>query len=113
MAKSKALIAAEARIAELEAALAAANTALDAANTALDAANARIDNAKVFFRAQREEIAALKAGAAIAVAKSSAAKPVPVVTRWTDNQGRVWEKTRVGAKASSRIVLAPEAAHHD
>lgn len=112
MAKSKALIAAEVRIAELEAALAAANTALDAANTALDAANARIDNAKVFFRAQREEIAALKAGAAIAVAKSSAAKPA-VVTRWTDNQGRVWEKTRVGAKASSRIVWAPEAAHHD
>jgi uncharacterized coiled-coil protein SlyX len=108
MAKSKALIAAEARIAELEAALAAANTALDAAN-------ARIDNAKVFFRAQREEIASLKAGAAIAVAQRSAAKPVPVVTRWTDNQGRVWEKTRIGAKASSRIVdeAAPEAAHHD
>ena len=106
MAKSKALIAAEARIAELEAALAAANTALDAAN-------ARIDNAKVFFRAQREEIATLKAGAAIAVAQRSAAKPVPVVTRWTDLQGRVWEKTRVGAKASSQIVWAPEAAHHD
>ena len=106
MAKSKALIAAEARIAELEAALAAANTALDAAN-------ARIDNAKVFFRAQREEIATLKAGAAIAVAQRSAAKSVPVVTRWTDLQGRVWEKTRVGAKASSRIVWAPEAAHHD
>ena len=107
MAKSKALIAAEARIAELEAALAAANTALDAAN-------ARIDNAKVFFRAQREEIAALKAGAAIAVAQRSAAKPA-VVTRWTDNQGRVWEKTRIGAKASSRLVdeAAPEAAHQD
>ena len=99
MAKSKVLIAAEARIAELEARVAELE--------------ARLENAKGFFRAQREEIASLKAGAAIAVAQRSAAKPVPVVARWTDLQGRVWEKTRVGAKASSRIVWAPEAAHHD
>ena len=101
MAKSKALIAAEARIAQLEARVAELE--------------ARLENAKVFFRAQREEIATLKAGAVIAVAQRSAAKPVPVVTRWTDNQGRVWEKTRIGAKASSRLVdeAAPEAAHHD
>ena len=101
MAKSKALIASEARVAELEARVAELE--------------ARLENAKGFFRAQREEIAALKAGAAIAVAQRSAAKPVPVVTRWTDNQGRVWEKTRIGAKASSRLVdeVAPEAAHHD
>ena len=101
MAKSKALIASEARVAELEARVAELE--------------ARLENAKGFFRAQREEIAALKAGAAIAVAQRSAAKPVPVVTRWTDNQGRVWEKTRIGAKASSRLVdeAAPEAAHHD
>ena len=101
MAKSKALIAAEARIAELEARMAELE--------------ARLENAKGFFRAQREEIATLKAGAAIAAAQRSAAKPVPVVTRWTDNQGRVWEKTRIGAKASSRLVdeAAPEAAHHD
>lgn len=101
MAKSKALIAAEARIAELEARVAELE--------------ARLENAKGFFRAQREEIAALKAGAAIAVAQRSAAKPVPVVTRWTDNQGRVWEKTRIGAKASSRLVdeAVSEVAHHD
>ena len=97
MAKSKALVAAEARIAQLEARVAELET--------------RLENAKGFFRAQREEIATLKAGAAIAVAKRSAAKPVPVVTRWTDNQGRVWEKTRIGAKASSHLV--DEAAHHD
>ena len=100
MAKSKALIASEARVAELEARVAELE--------------ARLENAKGFFRAQREEIAALKAGAAIAVAQRSASVQ-PVVTRWTDNQGRVWEKTRIGAKASSRLVdeVAPEAAHHD
>ena len=111
MAKSKALIAAETRIAELEARLAE----LEAAEARVAELEARLENAKGYFRAQREEIATLKAGAAIAVAQRSAVKPVPVVTRWTDNQGRVWEKTRIGAKASCRIVdeAVSEAAHHD
>lgn len=96
MAKSKALIAAEARIAELEAALAGAQ--------------ARLQVAREVFRNQRTHIAELEAALNTRGEKPSvAAKPnraiTPVVSHYTDCSGRVWEKTRVGNRASSRLVL--------
>lgn len=30
--------------------------------------------------------------------------PTPVITTYTDHQGRVWEKTRLGNRASSRLL---------
>mgnify|MGYP000626772375 CR=1 FL=1 len=37
------------------------------------------------------------------------AAPAPVVSRYTDRCGRVWEKTRVGNRATARLV--EEAVH--
>ena len=96
MAKSKALIAAEARIAELEAALAGAQ--------------ARIQIAREVYRNQKAHIGNLEAalntrGGKPSVAAKSGCAITPVVSRYTDHAGRVWEKTRVGSRASSRLVL--------
>lgn len=96
MAKPKALIAAEARIAELEAALAAAQ--------------ARIQVACEVYRNQRAHIGNLEAalntrGEKPSVAAKSGCAITPVVSRYTDRAGRVWEKTRIGGRASSRLVL--------
>ena len=87
MAKSKALIAAEAKIAALE---------------------ARIAVAKTVYVDQKTRIAELEAalntrGVKAAPAAPSA-KPAPVVSHYTDRCGRVWEKTRMGNHATSRLV---------
>lgn len=87
MAKSKALIAAEAKIAALE---------------------ARITVAKTVYMSQKARIAELEAalntrGVKAAPAAPSA-EPTPTVTHYTDHCGRVWEKTRVGNRATSRLV---------
>ena len=87
MAKSKALIATEAKIAALE---------------------ARIAVAKDVYLNQKARIAELEAalntrGVKAAPAAPSA-KPAPVISRYTDHCGRVWEKTRVGNNATSRQV---------
>ena len=87
MAKSKALIAAEQRIAALE---------------------ARITVAKDVYLNQKARIAELEAalntrGVKAAPAAPSA-QPAPVISRYTDRCGRVWEKTRVGSNATSRLV---------
>ena len=92
MSKSKALIAAEAKIAALE---------------------ARISVAKTVYMSQKTRIAELEAalntrGVKTAPAAPSA-EPAPVVTHYTDRCGRVWEKTRVGNRATSRQVQS--AAH--
>ena len=98
MAKSKALIAAEARIAELEIALAAAQ--------------ARLQVAREVFCNQKAHIAELEAAL-----NTRGEKPVrvvtPVVTHYTDCSGRVWEKTRVGNRATSRLVLPNQEHAHD
>ena len=93
MAKSKALIAAEQRIAALE---------------------ARIAVAKDVYLNQKARIAELEAalntrGVKPAAPAAPSAKPAPVISRYTDRCGRVWEKTRVGSNATSRLVA--EAAH--
>lgn len=92
MAKSKALIAAEAKIAALE---------------------ARIAVAKTVYMSQKARVAELEAvvntrGVKAAPAAPSA-EPAPVISHYTDHCGRVWEKTRVGNRATSRQVQS--AAH--
>ena len=92
MSKSKALIAAEAKIAALE---------------------ARIAVAKTVYMSQKARIAELEAalntrGVKAAPAAPSA-KPAPVVTQYTDRHGQVWEKIRAGNRATSRQVQS--AAH--
>ena len=94
MSKSKALIAAEAKIAALE---------------------ARIAVAKSVYMSQKARIAELEAALntrgvkAAPAAPSAKPAPAPVVTRYTDRCGRVWEKTRAGNRATSHLVA--EAAH--
>ena len=87
MSKSKALIAAEAKVAALE---------------------ARIAVAKNVYMSQKARIAELEAalntrGVKTAPAAPSA-EPAPVISYYTDHCGRVWEKTRVGNRATSRQV---------
>lgn len=98
MAKSKALIAAEARIAELEAALAGAQ--------------ARLQVAREVFRNQRTHIGNLEAALNTRGEKPSRVIS-PVVSHYTDCSGRVWEKTRVGNRAASRLVLPNQEHVHD
>ena len=93
MAKSKALIAAEAKIAALE---------------------ARIEVAKTVYMSQKARIAELEAalntrGVKAAPAAPSAEPAAPVVSHYTDRHGQVWEKIRVGNRATSRQVQS--AAH--
>ena len=83
MAKSKALIAAEAKIAALE---------------------ARIAVAKTVYLNQKAHIAELEAALNTRGVKPAVPASTPVVTTYTDRCGRVWEKTRVGNRASSRLV---------
>ena len=86
MSKSKALIAAEQRITELE---------------------ARIAVAKDVYLNQKARIAELEAALNTRGVKPAA--PAPVISHYTDHCGRVWEKTRVGNRATSRQVQS--AAH--
>ena len=86
MSKSKALIAAEAKIAALE---------------------ARVEVAKTVYLNQKARIAELEA--ALNTRGVKAAPAAPTVSHYTDCHGQVWEKTRVGNRATSRLVA--EAAH--
>ncbi len=89
MAKSKALVAAGAKIAALE---------------------ARIAVAKTVYLNQKDHIAELEAALNTRGVKPAVpAAPAPVVSRYTDRCGRVWEKTRVGNRATARLV--EEAVH--
>ena len=81
MSKSKALIAVEAKIAALE---------------------ARIAVATEVYRNQRARIAELEAALNTRGVKPAAVEPK--VSHYTDRAGRVWEKTRVGNQATSRLV---------
>lgn len=82
MAKSKALIAAEAKIAALE---------------------ARIAVAKTVYLNQKAHIAELEAALNTRGVKAAPA-PAPIVSHYTDRCGRVWEKTRVGNRATARLI---------
>ncbi len=93
MAKSKTLIAAETKVAALE---------------------ARIAVAKTVYMSQKARIAELEAalntrGVKPAVPAAPSAEPAPIVSHYTDRCGRVWEKTRVGNRATSQLIA--ETAH--
>lgn len=92
MAKSKALIAAEAKIAALE---------------------ARIAVAKTVYMSQKARIAelesALNTRGVKAAPAAPSAKPTPIVSHYTDRHGQVWKKTCMGNRATSHLVA--EAAH--
>lgn len=111
MAKSKALIAAEAKIAALEAHNAEAEQHIAELMGRIAALEARISVAKEVYLNQKVRIAELEAALNTRGVKPAApsAKPAPVISRYTDRCGRVWEKTRVGNRATSRLVA--EAAH--
>ena len=87
MAKSKALIAAEAKIAALE---------------------ARITVAKTVYLNQRARITELEAALNTRGVKATPAapstEPAPAVSYYTDRCGRVWEKIRVGNNAMLRPI---------
>ena len=83
-----------------------------------DEALGRLEKAKGFFRAQRDEIAALKEQAAEAAAfnggrarsagRAAAAKAgQPVITRFFRG-GQLWVKTRAGNKATERLATPEE-----
>ena len=83
-----------------------------------DEALARLEKAKGFFRAQRDEIVALKEQAAEAAAFSGArARSAgwaaaanagqPVITRFFRG-GQLWVKTRAGNKATERLATPEE-----
>ena len=80
-----------------------------------DEALARLEKAKGFFRAQRDEIAALKEQAAEATAFSggwarggrAANAGQPVITRFFRG-GQLWVKTRTGSKATERLATPEE-----
>ena len=121
MSKSKALIAAEAKVAALETYNAEAethNTEAEQHIVALMgrivALEARIAVAKSVYMSQKARIAELEAalntrGVKPAAPAAPSAEPTPIVTHYTDRCGRVWEKTRVGNRATSRQVQS--AAH--
>lgn len=81
-----------------------------------DEALARLEKAKGFFRAQRDEIAALKEQAAEAAAfsgvraragQAAANAGQPVITRFFRG-GQLWVKTRAGNKATERLATPEE-----
>ena len=77
-----------------------------------DEALARLEKAKDYFRAQREEIVALKEQAAEAAAFSggraaAANAGQPVITRFFRG-GQLWVKTRIDNKATERLATPEE-----
>jgi hypothetical protein len=98
MAKSKALIAAEARIAALE-------LELNAAANHTAALEARISMATVVYHGLKGRIRELESVVYTRGAIATATESVtPIVTRYTKADGSVWEKTRVGNRAFSHQV---------
>jgi chromosome segregation ATPase len=115
MSKSKALIAAEAKIAALEAHNAEAEQHITELMGRIAALEARISVAKNVYLNQKARIAELEAalntrGVKAVPAAPSAEPAAPIVSYYTDRCGRVWEKIRVGNNATSRPT-AQIAAH--
>lgn len=88
MAKSKAVLAMEVLMAEREAECVAK----------LEAMQLRLDKAVEIFKAQKAEIAILKA-------QKPGAK-TPVITYYVDNEGVQWKKVRIGNDATATPVVA-------
>lgn len=104
MAKSKALVTAEARIAELEALLAQRDTTVAALES-------KVSLARTLYRKLRDDITPVARPAP--QPRSCAHAVTPVVTQFHDAQGRLWIKTRIGNRATSRLANASSGAEHD
>ena len=98
MAKSKALIAAEAKIAALEAQVGD----LQITNGRIAALEARLELAREVYRNQRAEIAELTARLSARGAK----KVVPTSWQWVKRDGTQMVSVRTGNKTVSRPVAA-------
>lgn len=97
MAKSKALIAAEARIAELLCAVAGLETKVAALE-------AKVVIARVCYRALRDSVRTVDHSVTIEHRTSAKPMSMPIVTRYRDALGREWIKTRIGNTATSRLA---------
>lgn len=108
---------------DLEALVAQLQAELAEVKAQRDEALARLEKAKDYFRAQREEIVALKARADEAAAFSgvrarSAGRAAaanagqPVISRFFRG-GQLWVKTRAGNKATERLATPDEVAEMD
>lgn len=104
MAKSKALIAAEARIAELEPLLAQRDERIAALES-------KVSLARTLYRKLRDDITPVVRPSP--QPRSCAHAVTPVVTQFYDAQGRLWIKTRIGGRATSRLANASSVAEHD
>lgn len=98
MAKSTALLAAEARIAALEAQLKIANEVCANQRADLAAQAARLEKAAACYREQRTQLCELFAQLAAPVA------PQPIVKRYQKRDGSIWECVREGNTARHRCV---------
>lgn len=89
MAKSKALVAAELRIAALEAQVLALE--------------AKVSVARTCYRALRDSVREVQHAQPAPVVEDRTSTS-PVVTRYRDALGREWIKTRFGNRATSRLA---------
>jgi hypothetical protein len=90
MAKSQALIASELKVAALEARIAIATTVYHAQRTTIRDLEAKL--------ATRGCVAPITTTHTIA----------PIITQFNKADGSVWEKTRLGNKATSRCIVAAQ-----
>ena len=104
MAKSTALLAAEARIAALEAQLKIANEVCANQRTEIAAQAARLEKAAACYREQRTQLYELREQLAAPVA------PQRIVKRYQKRDGSVWESVRVGNTTRHHRVAETEPA---
>ena len=104
MAKSTALLAAEARIAALEAQLKVANEVCANQRADLAAQAARLEKAAACYREQRTQLYELREQLAAPVA------PQRIVKRYQKRDGSIWESVRVGNTTRHHRVTEAEPA---
>ena len=103
MAKSTALLAAEARIAALEAQLKIANEVCANQRADLAAQAARLEKAAACYREQRTQLYELRE-------RPAPVAPQRIVKRYQKRDGSVWESVRVGSTTRHRCVAETEPA---
>lgn len=103
MAKSTALLAAEARIAALEAQLKIANEVCANQRTEIATQAARLEKAAACYREQRTQLYELREQPALGA-------PQRIVKRYQKRDGSVWESVRVGNTTRHHRVMETEPA---
>lgn len=109
MAKSKALVNAETQIAELIVKLAALEAKVEIINMVCNNQRTRIDALEAQLNTRGVKVIPAVAVAPVTRtevlrAAATPAKGVAVVTRFTKRDGSVIEKTRIGSRASERVI---------